>query len=452
MWPSGYTARLWAADGPAGAPAGPALTTVKAVAARTAATVRCIVIGYIAVQVVIWHSFYAADPWRLTGPALAAAWSSAVVVYLLRDQPRWQLAAVDSGVCMALALTVQWCVPPAMRGDAANWLYIMMAGQILVPAWFAPTAVSAPLAVASGAAYWAGAIASPGGVAGASSPAAEGALLLALATVAWSARWTLFRWAAGADAALARADRDSREQYVLLSRNIERREHERLLHDTVLNTLTALTRASGRDTAVVVARCRHDVRLVEYALSGPGEEAKAAGQPYGDLLAGIDAVAIEMRARGLDVHVEVAGGVPAGAAVPGGAGAPVEPGPALAVPALAVPVLAVSAPAVPAPVAAAMAHAVREALANVSSHAGTGEAWVDVRLPVPGDRAAESAGLEVTVRDAGVGFDPASVDPARLGLRRSIVERIADWGGQASIRSAPGQGTVVSLQWEGLPW
>jgi hypothetical protein len=55
----------------------------------------------------------------------------------------------------------------------------------------------------------------------------------------------------------------------------------------------------------------------------------------------------------------------------------------------------------------------------------------------------------VTVRDAGAGFDPARVDPARLGLRSSITERIADWGGLASIQSAPGQGTVVSLCWPG---
>jgi signal transduction histidine kinase len=59
------------------------------------------------------------------------------------------------------------------------------------------------------------------------------------------------------------------------------------------------------------------------------------------------------------------------------------------------------------------------------------------------------------VRDRGAGFDLARVDPARLGLRRSIAERIADCGGQASIWSEPGQGTAVRLSWpaqEGLPW
>jgi signal transduction histidine kinase len=90
---------------------------------------------------------------------------------------------------------------------------------------------------------------------------------------------------------------------------------------------------------------------------------------------------------------------------------------------------------------------VHEALSNVASHAGTGEAWVEVSLPASGGRAKPLGDLDVTVRDVGAGFDPARVDPARLGLRRSIIERMADWGGQASIRSAPGQGTTVSLRW-----
>ena len=432
MWPGGYIARRWAAVAVASAADGPAMTTLKWVSARTAATVRCIAIGYIAVQVIIWHSFYAADPWRLVGPAAAVVWASAVVAFLRYRQPAWPLAVLDSGVHVALALTIWWCVPPAMHGDAANWLYILMAGQILVPAWFASTAVFVPLALASAASYWAGAGISPGAAVGGSSPVAEGALLLALAAVAWSARWTLYRWGSGADVALARADRDSREQYVVLSRNIERREHERLLHDTVLNTLTALARADGGHVAEVVGRCRHDITLMEYALTDPGDPDSAAGRPYGGLLAGIEAVASEMRARGLDVHVEVAGGAPAAAGRPGGTGPPAGPA---------------DGPAVPAPVGAAFAHAVREALANVAGHAGTGEAWVEVSLPAPGGEAAEPADLEVTVRDAGTGFDPARVDPARLGLRRSVVERIADSGGRASIRSAPGEGTVVSLRW-----
>jgi len=81
---------------------------------------------------------------------------------------------------------------------------------------------------------------------------------------------------------------------------------------------------------------------------------------------------------------------------------------------------------------------VREALVNVLLHAGTSLAWVEVSLA--GD-------VLVQVRDAGAGFDAGRLDPSRLGVRRSIIERLADAGGEASVRSVPGSGTVVSLRW-----
>ena len=395
------------------------MTTLGTVTARTAYLIRCIAIAYIGVQVLIWHSFYAAAPWRLAGPLAAVAWGAVVVAYLLRRRPGWPLACADSGTQVALALSAALWIPAAMRGDSANWVYILMAGQLVIPAWFAPLAVLAPLALASAVAYWAGAVLVPAAGPGSSSPVAASVMLLAVAAAAWCGRWVLWRWATGADAALAQADNDSRAQYVVLSRNIERREHERLLHDTVLNTLTALSRASG-GTAGVVGRCRHDVTLMEFVLGAPGAWPDAARPPRGGLVAAIEAVASEMRARGLDVQVQV---TDAGSAAP------------------------VAAAVLPVPVAVAMAHAVREALANVASHAGTAAAWVEVSLAAPGGQGGGPDGVCVTVRDTGLGFDPASVDPARLGLRRSIIERVADWGGQASIQSQPGQGTVVSLRW-----
>ena len=64
-------------------------------------------------QVVIWHSFYTADPWRLAAPVLAAAWAAAVAAYLRRRWPSPLFAWVDSAVYVALALGAQGCVPPA---------------------------------------------------------------------------------------------------------------------------------------------------------------------------------------------------------------------------------------------------------------------------------------------------------------------------------------------------
>ena len=427
MWSPGYLTQLRAARvrvsgsvaaaGPlaaagsavgAGAQAsgGPALATFGTVAAATVTVVQCIVVGYIAVQVAIWHSFYAAAPWRLAGPAAAAACAAAVVAGLRQGLPVRRLALADASVHAMLALSAVAFVPPLMLGDTASWLYLALLDQLVLPALFTSARLTMSLAAVSGVAFWAGAML--GHPVRVNSPLAAGGFLLALAAALCWGRRALQRRAAAADAALARADQETREQYVVRSRSAERREHERLLHDTVLNTLTALARDGTSSAAEVLGRCRHDVALMEQVLS------EAADWPAAGLLARIEQVAAEMRGRGLDVRVTAA---PAGAeSVPAG------------VPALAV----------PAPAAAAVAHAVREALANVLLHAGTPLAWVEVSL---------AGHVLVRVRDAGAGFDPGRLDPSRLGVRRSIIERLADAGGAASIRSAPGSGTVVCLRW-----
>lgn len=427
MPPPGSLTLRRLAGRPPGAPAGPATAALRCVAARAAAITRGLGTGYIGVQVAIWHSYYAGDPWRLAGPAAAAVWGTAAAAYLWRRPPPPWLACADTGVYVALALLAGWCVPPAVRGSAVTWLFVAIAGQMFVPAWFMPAAVFVPLVIAEGAAYRAGAaVTGPAGYAG-HHPAAALVSLGLLATLQWCARGMLRRRAAGLDAGLANADRHARDQYVILSRNLERREDERLLHDTVLNTLTALARGASGDA--VTGRCRFDVALMESTLGTPGGRVRAILRPYGTLLAGIEAVAAEIGTRGLDVHWTVTGDAV-------GPGDGVRP--------------AAGRPDVPVPVAAAMAYAVREALTNVASHAGTGEAWVEVRWAAAGGADA-TASVEVTVRDKGVGFDPGRIGPARLGLRRSITERIADRGGQATITSAPGEGTVVILRWPATP-
>ena len=53
--------------------------------------------------------------------------------------------------------------------------------------------------------------------------------------------------------------------------------------------------------------------------------------------------------------------------------------------------------------------------------------------------------VSVFVRDRGKGFDPAAVPADRKGLAESVRARMARRGGTANIRSAPGEGTEVSL-------
>jgi signal transduction histidine kinase len=399
---------------------GPAKTTLRSVIAQIATTIRYAGIVYIIVQVAVWwHSFYAGSPARLLAPALAVAWGAVVSARLGRDGPSALLTGVDSAAYLVLGLCAQGCVPPPVRDGAFSWVVIAMSGQLMIPAWYASRALSA-LVLASPLAYLAGAGMWP--VTSARMMTGAAVLLLAIGVVHSWGRRVLYRRAATADAAVERADAAAREQYAVLCRNIERREHERLLHDTILNTLTAVARGSGGAEAEVVARCRRDVALMEAALGGAEDLAMDAVRPSDDLLSEVRGVVADMRARGLTVHLDADDGTGA---------------------------------AVPAQVITAMANAAREALTNVAAHAGTREAWVSVRLLVADGEATDPVRLRIAVRDRGAGFDLARVDQSRLGLRRSITERAAECGGQASVWSKPGLGTEVSLSWparEAVAW
>ena len=83
----------------------------------------------------------------------------------------------------------------------------------------------------------------------------------------------------------------------------------------------------------------------------------------------------------------------------------------------------------------ALGDGVREALNNVRKHAGA--ATVAVRATVRPGR------LEVTVTDDGRGFQGGR--GWGFGIRRSLVERLAEVDGGAEVRSEPGRGTEVAL-------
>lgn len=93
----------------------------------------------------------------------------------------------------------------------------------------------------------------------------------------------------------------------------------------------------------------------------------------------------------------------------------------------------------PARVVRTIALAAGEALRNSLRHAGA-DATRRVEITLSANL------IRIAVRDDGVGFTP---DPhsQRLGVQRSIVDRMADLGGSARIDSAPGRGTQVVLAW-----
>ncbi|WP_418060095.1 PspC domain-containing protein [Pimelobacter simplex] len=87
--------------------------------------------------------------------------------------------------------------------------------------------------------------------------------------------------------------------------------------------------------------------------------------------------------------------------------------------------------------------AAREATTNAAKHAGVPR--VDVYAEIT------PAGIDVFVRDRGAGFDPEATPEDRLGVRRSIIDRMERHGGRAEIRSAPGEGTEVRLHLDHTP-
>jgi len=95
---------------------------------------------------------------------------------------------------------------------------------------------------------------------------------------------------------------------------------------------------------------------------------------------------------------------------------------------------------IPTAVADALQSAALQAAVNSVHHAGP-DAIRTVRIT------SSDGGVLITVADDGVGFDPALVPSERLGVRVSIIELVANLGGQALIETAPGAGTTVVIRW-----
>jgi len=94
----------------------------------------------------------------------------------------------------------------------------------------------------------------------------------------------------------------------------------------------------------------------------------------------------------------------------------------------------------PAGVADAVQSACLQAAVNSANHAGKG-AHRTVRITSSG------VGVQITVADDGRGFDLSQVPSERLGVRVSIIELIANVGGEAQVESSPGAGTTVVIRW-----
>lgn len=98
---------------------------------------------------------------------------------------------------------------------------------------------------------------------------------------------------------------------------------------------------------------------------------------------------------------------------------------------------------IPPEVAQAITEATLEAVRNSLRHAGSDDAPVMRRVTL----ASDACGISIEVSDDGCGFDPAVAGRGRHGVSGSIIARMQDVGGRATVDSAPGEGACVTLRW-----
>ncbi|MDR5699808.1 sensor histidine kinase [Agromyces aerolatus] len=189
----------------------------------------------------------------------------------------------------------------------------------------------------------------------------------------------------------------------------QQRQDARVLHDTVLATLSLLAHSGvGVGPAALRQQAGDDARLLRLLRLGapldsggssmfsPDQDADALGTTF-------ESVRQRFARMGLDVNWH-------------GAGQLVLPRDTLD----------------------ALLGALGECLENVRRHSGVNEADVTVTD--------DDHTVRAMVSDAGTGFEPALIDSGRLGFAESVVGRLTSVGGRARVFSSPGAGTTVMLE------
>ena len=190
----------------------------------------------------------------------------------------------------------------------------------------------------------------------------------------------------------------------------QRRQGARLLHDTVLATLTLLAHSGvGVSPDALREQAADDARLLRQLRLGATPSPQSSG---GYVLEGVqetvlgttlESVKNRFGRMGLEVSWHGTGQV-----------------------------------LLPSDVLDAFLLALAECLENVRRHSGVTEAHVTITD--------DETTVRAMITDSGVGFVLDDVDSARLGLKESVVGRLQEVGGRARLFSSPGAGTTVVLE------
>lgn len=196
---------------------------------------------------------------------------------------------------------------------------------------------------------------------------------------------------------LWRAASQVSEQRLERTRAEERAEFAAHLHDSVLQTLSLITR-NAEDATITRQLARRQERELRQWLFGNALNANKGGS-FRSALTELAGQVEDL--HGVAIEVVVVGDAEIGDSVN------------------------------------AILAAAREALVNAARHSKASS--IDLFGEVQSDI------IEVYVRDKGVGFDPAAVAKDRQGLSASIYGRMQRAGGCATVNSRQGNGTEVTL-------
>jgi len=190
----------------------------------------------------------------------------------------------------------------------------------------------------------------------------------------------------------------------------QRRQGARLLHDTVLATLTLLAHSGvGVAPESLRQQAADDARLLRQLRLGATPTPQSSGVynlgGVEDTVLGTTLESVKQRfgRMGLEVSWHGTGQV-----------------------------------LLPSDVLDAFLLALAECLENVRRHSGVTEAHVTITD--------DEAMVRAMITDSGVGFRLDDVDSARLGLKESVVGRLKEVGGRARLFSSPGSGTTVVFE------
>lgn len=189
-----------------------------------------------------------------------------------------------------------------------------------------------------------------------------------------------------------------------------RRQGARLLHDTVLATLTLLAHSGvGVSAGALREQAAEDAALLRQLRLGFTPDPTRSGdyklKPVEESTLGntLESVKQRFRRMGLEVNWHGTGQV-----------------------------------LLPSDILDAFLLALGECLENVRRHSGVNEAHVTITD--------DETTVRAMVTDSGKGFDVSTIEQGRLGFTESIVARLREVGGNARLFSSPGSGTTVVLE------